>query len=192
MLQKALFDPGFAPLVYSFRESIEAIDMVMRAVKVPNQRKFKFKLLQKQIVSIVENSIAFYLGCLMWAKYLKEVMSENEILNNPFLGINLDEKNITQEDFCAEINLLISYFDRYKRDTKFYLGKEFVFNEKWFKIAQCYKEFLVLNDSFVRTKYGFDLILPKTIDDVVIYDNNKNAELIKSAIANHNLSLLFD
>lgn len=190
MLEKPLFDPGFAPFVLPFYDNIEAIIQVMTSIKNPKQRRFKFQILQPQIIKLVENNISFYLGCLMWAKILKENMPDLEIINNPFANINLEEKNITEEDITAEIDYLINYFDRYQKDTKFYLSKELSLPEKALEIAKTYKDFLLLNKAFVDVKTTNDIILPKNIDKIILNSNEDNKILIESALINKNLSIL--
>ena len=192
MKTEALFDPGFAPLVYSFTDNITAINQVMRSVKNPNQRKFKFQMIQPQILTILENNIAFYLGCLMWARYVKDELPNQKIVGNSFLGIDAESINLTEEIFCSEVNLIIEYFEKYKKDCKFYLGKEFSLNAKWLKIAKIYKEFLLLNKSFVNTELTTDLLLPENLSEVVIFDNSTNKELITKAIEQKKLSILLD
>ena len=190
MLEKPLFDPGFAPFVLPFYENIEAIIQLMTSIKNPKQRKFKFQMLQPQIIKLVENNISFYHGCIMWAKILKENMPDLEIINNPFADINLEDKNITQDDITAEIDYLINYFDRYKKDTKFYLSKELALPEKALEIATTYKDFLLLNKSFVNTKKTNDIILPANIDKVILNSNEDNKILIENSLTNKNLSIL--
>lgn len=190
MDKKALFDPGFAPFVYSFSDNILAINQVLASVKSPQQRKFKFKMLQPQIISLVENNISFYLGCLMWAKYLKDELKDKEIVGNSFLGFDFEAAHITEDKFCEDINLLIAYFDRYVKDTKFYLGKESQLSDKWLEIATIYKEFLLLNKSFVKTALTNDLILPENISQVVADNNELNKNFIDKAINEKNLAIL--
>lgn len=190
MTTNVLFDPGFAPLVYSFSENIKAIETLMSGIKIPNQRKFKFQSLQPQITALVNNSAAFYKGCLMWAKYIKETAPKSEIKNNPFYGINLKEQNITEEDFYYDINLFIEYIKKYPKNCQFYLGKQLNFPENILEIATTYKEFLTLNKSFTDTKYAADIKLPENINDIVQNSNEKNKELIDNAISSRKLELL--
>lgn len=192
MAEEALFDPGFAPYVYSFTENVQAIDTIMRTLKSPNQRKFKYQILKPQIIALAANSAAFYLGCLMWAKHLKEDFENGcvEIVNNPFLGINLEDKNITKEDFCADIDNFISYFEKFEKDCKFYLGKSFQLPEGYRQIAKIYKEFLLINNSFVNTKYTSDINLPENIDLIINNSNQTNCTKIQQAIDEGKLELL--
>lgn len=192
MTKKVLFDPGFAPLVYSFSENITAIETLMRNIKLPNQRRFRFQSFQPQIIALTQNSVAFYLGCLMWAKYIKEVCPQAEIENNPFYGVDLKSQNIQEEEFYKEVDLLISYLNKYPKDCKFYLGKEQKFPENWLEIAEIYKDFLALNQSFIKTKYVNDLKLPQNINKIITGTNEYNKDLIDNAIKNNRIDLLLN
>ena len=72
MLDKPLFDPGFAFFVYPLADSLNALYQEFLVIKNPKTRKFKFQMYHKQIIEMVKNNVAFYIGCLMWAKILKE------------------------------------------------------------------------------------------------------------------------
>lgn len=192
METQALFDPGFAPLVYNFYDNIEAINQVLMSVKAPHQRKFKYQMFTPKIIEIIENNIAFHLGCLMWAKYLKEELPDTEIENNPFFGIDLEKESLSEDMFCADIDYLINYFEKYNKDCKFYLGKDLNLESKWLDIAKTYKEFLLLNKSFVNTKITSDLILPNDIEKIMPETNQSNKELIDKSIKEKNLSILLN
>jgi len=192
MEKTVLFDPGFAPLVYSFTENIKAIDNLMFSIKIPNQRRFRFQSIQPQITGLVKNSAAFYKGCLMWAKYIKETFPQAEIENNPFFDLDLKSQNISEEDFYEDVNLFIAYINKYPEDCRFYLGKDLSFPEQWLEIATAYKEFLILNNSFINTKYATDLKLPENIDTIITGTNEQNKELIDKAITNRRLDLMLE
>ena len=190
MLDKPVFDPGFAFFVYPFADSLDALYQEFLIIKNPKTRKFKFQMYHSQIVSIVKNNVAFYLGCLMWAKILKESMPEQEIENNPFLDIDFQKENISDAEFCAEIDYLINYLQKYTKDCKFYLGKDMKLPEKWQIIAELYKEFLLLNKSFVKTKETNDLVIPNTLDKILKTTNDENKELIEKALNSQDLTIL--
>lgn len=187
MLDKPLFDPGFAFFVYPLAESMDALYLEFSSIKNPKTRKFKFQMYHKQIISMVKNNVAFYLGCLMWAKILKECMPDMTIEENHFL--NIDIKDI-ENDFFAEIDYLVNYFEKYKKDCKFYLGKEMNLPANWLTIAELYKEFLSINKSFVKTEKTNDLILPKTLDKILKTTNDENKKLIAKALEIQDLTIL--
>lgn len=190
MLDEPLFDPGFAFFVYPLADSLNALYQEFLVIKNPKTRKFKFQMYHKQIIEMVKNNVAFYLGCLMWAKILKEDMPDMKIEENHFLNVDLEKENISQEDFCLEIDYLINYFEKYKKDCKFYLGKDMTLPESWKAITETYKNFLLLNKSFVKTEKTNDLVLPKILDDFLKTTNEENKELIKKALETQNLTIL--
>ncbi len=190
MLDKPLFDPGFAFFVYPLADSINALYQEFSSIKNPKTRKFKFQMYHSQIVSLVKNNVAFYLGCIMWAKYLKECMPDLKIENNPFLNVDLDKENISQEEFCAEIDYLINYFEKYNKDCKFYLGKDNRLPNEWHEIAEKYKEFLLLNKSFVKTEITNDLMLPNELNSIIKTTNDENKVIIEKALTKQDLTLM--
>ena len=125
MMKSQPFDPGFAPLVYSFSENIDAFNQVLSNLKSMHQKKFRFQMFEKKIREVVQNNVAFYFGCLMWAKYLKETFAQNEveISGNSFYGVDLEVKGISQQDITSEIDYILSYMDKFEKDYKFYLSK---------------------------------------------------------------------
>ncbi len=192
MNKKVPFDPGFAPMVYSFTDNIKAVENLLFSTKIPNQRRFNFQKLQPQITGLVKNSISFYKGCLMWAKYIKETFPEAEIENNPFFGVDLKSKNITEDELYSEVNLLIAYMNKYPEDCKFYLGKTLSFPSEWVDIAKTYKEFLSLNQSFINTKFALDIKLPQNISEIIINTNEKNKETIDKVIKERKIDILLE
>lgn len=192
MLDKPLFDPGFAFFVYPLEESVSALYQEFASIKNPKTRKFKFQMYHSQLVNLVKNNVAFYLGCIMWAKYLKENMPDLKIENNPFLNFDLEKENIGQEEFCFEIDFLINYFEKYNKDCKFYLGKDNKLPENWFEIAKKYKEFLLLNNSFIKTELTNDLVLPSDLGNIIKTTNEENKNIIANALEKQDLTLLLN
>lgn len=181
---KVLFDPGFAPLVEHFSSNIEICNQILLSLNSLHQKKFKFKILCPQILNLIENNVAFYYGCLLWAFYIvnKNNTSSAEILNNPFSSIS--EKEIENLNYSQEIDFIISYFATFERDSKYYTGKSANIDKSWIEILNTYKEFLELNKGFVKVQSTDDIVLPKSLlnmeFDLSLYDqimdtiNNKN------------------
>ena len=155
---KALFDPGFADLVMPFAANIEACDGVVGALKSLHQKKFKFKLLYPQIHKLIKNNIAFYYGCMLWAYYLTSFPPNTKILNNPFTS--LTDEEIENYEITYDIEYLIQYLSKFENDSKYYLGKQKNIPNDWLAIAELYKEFLTLNNGFIKVKLTSDIILP--------------------------------
>lgn len=163
---KALFDPGFAPLVEHFSGNIDICNQIMSSVHSMHQKKFKYKSLYPQLMILIENNVSFYYGCLLWAFYIVNQYKDSpaEILNNSFYGINLEE--LENYDYNEEIDFLINYLKTIERDSKYYLGKSTNIPSFWLEILNIYKEFLALNKGFVNVKTTGDIHLPERLVDV--------------------------
>ncbi len=181
------FDPGFAPYVTCFSENANAIDEVMASLKTPHQKKFRFQVFSPQIYKLFENIISFYQGCLLWASYISIKFKDNpkEVLNNFSLGKKLDDY-----DFLFEVDFLINYFDKYEKDSKYFLSKSAHLPPDWLKLAKVYKEFLILNENFINTKTTADIKLPAAVK--YDFDLDEVLAAIDKSIADGNLSSLLE
>lgn len=173
-----LFDPGYAQHTTILSISAEYIYAGVNKFKNFGQRKMQFKMLYSQLTRMVDNNIGFCLGSLLWAVYIKS-LGNIEIEGNPCFGSTYDEAETVEE-----VDYSINFFDRLKKDTKYYLGTDYKFDSQDIKILEIYKNFLTLNLGFVNTKTTDEVKLPqeiKTPDEKglkLIYD--KIQEVIKS------------
>ena len=111
------FDPGFAPFIFAFRGTIEYLYMDINRFKNLSQRKMKFKQYHKKFLELFNNNLGFYVGCLMWAAYIK-TQPEQEILNNNCLGQEYDEEaNISDTEF------MIKFLELFPKDMKYFLNE---------------------------------------------------------------------
>ena len=151
------FDPGYCEHTYIFSESLNAFEQFLSSHKKFSRKKSSFLLYRPKIVKLYENSTAFYLGCLLWATFIKLNFqnSPKEILDNAFLG-----KKIPDEDVFYEINAILGYFDKYSKDCLYYTGKSDAFSPEWKQILTIYREFLSVNENFEKVQYTSDLKLP--------------------------------
>ena len=185
---KVLFDPGFAPLVDDFYQSMGIVQQIMSSVPSMHQKKFKYKMLQSDILKLVKNNVAFYLGCMLWAYYLTENFKNDpkELEGNTFSELSEEEKN--EYDFFGEIDFITDYFEQYKKDTKYYLGKEQSLPQEWLSILSTYREFLEINNSFLNVKLTSDIKVPAAIGMRDIGIDIKAA--IDKSIADKNIETL--
>ena len=155
-MQKGLeFDPGFAPYILAFRGTVEYLYMDINRFKNLSQRKMKFRQYYKKFLELFYNNLGFYVGCLMWAAYLK-TQPEQEILNNSCFNQPYDEEaNISDTEF------MIKFLELFPKDMKYFLGENYEINQGDLKILELYKEFLIINKGFVETKYNTDIKLPE-------------------------------
>lgn len=177
------FDPGFAPYILAFRGSIEYFYFDISRFKNLSQKKMKFRQYYKKIFELFYNNLGFYIGCLMWAAYLRS-QPEQEILNNGWYGVEYNE-----EENISDTNFMIKFLESLPKDVKYYLGEEYTVNKYDIKILELYRDFLILNRGFSMTKYNTDIMLPPGL----IIDNVENyKEIIDNAIKEENLSKLAD
>ena len=177
------FDPGFAPYILAFLGSVEVIYGEINRFKNFSQKKMKFMQYHKKIVELFDNNLGFYVGCLMWAAYLK-IQPEQKILSNHCLG-----KEYNEEENVSEIDFMLEFPQLFKKDMKYYLGQDFSFEPSKVTLLETYKEFLILNKGFVDTKNNTDVVLPSSV-------KTENAEgykvLIDKVLETKDLSKLLE
>ena len=163
------FDPGFGPYILAFRDTTEYLYMDINRFKNLSQKKMKFMQYHKKIVEMLNNNLGFYVGCLMWAAYIK-TQPEQEILSNHCFGAEYNEDaNISDTRFIA------GFVELFPKDMKYFLGQNYSFDENVSKLIKTYEEFLIINKGFVESKYNTDIQLPSNI-------KINNAEEFKSQI----------
>ena len=151
------FDPGFVKHMSAFIPNIQYVYNSLSQFKNFNQRKMQFKMYFPKIQSLIKNYMGFYLGCMMWAVYIKQFDNE-EILNNLcFGGEYSDEETLGEVDFIKE------YLEQLKKDAKYYIGQNYSYDENYLKILYAYREFLKVNEGFVKTQKTNDLVIPSVI-----------------------------
>ena len=151
------FDPGFGPYILAFRGTLEYLYADMNRYKNFSQKKLKFMQYHKKIIEMFENNVGFYVGCLMWAAYIK-TQSKQKILSNHCLGQEYNEEaNVSDTQF------MIQFTSLFPKDMKYFLGQNYSFDEKIVEILKVYEEFLVLNKGFVSSEFNTGIELPKSV-----------------------------
>ena len=153
----ALFDPGFMQHIQVFSQNVEYAYYTIERYKNFNQKKNCYKMFFPKINSLLNETIGFYLGCLLWAVYIKNKGSM-PILNNYCYGGDYSH-DVTME----EIHYIENYFERMKKDSKYYTGKEESVNPKLFEILELYKEFLAENEGFTKSQKTDDIKIPSNL-----------------------------
>lgn len=149
------FDPGFSSCVARVSGNIEYIYDAFNSIVSLKQKKFQFAMIYPKIQKIINENVAFYLGCLLWASYLKSFKNV-QIIDNPCLDTSFDD------DSLSEINFLIEFVKSgLNRDAKYYLNKTYSINPLHIDILEKYREFLILNRGFISTKTTDDIQIPK-------------------------------
>ena len=111
----------------------------------------------KKILQIFDNNLGFYVGCLLWASYIKS-QPKQEILSNHCLG-----KDYNEEENVSETRFLMQFVNLFPKDMKYFLGQNYSFDDSKVQLLKTYEEFLVLNKGFTESKYNTDIILPSNI-----------------------------
>ena len=150
------FDPGFVQHMSAFMPNIEYVYSSLSQFKNFSQKKQQFKMYFPKIQNLLKNYIGFYLGCIMWAVYIKQ--EDAPILNNLCYGGEYSE-----EETLSEVNFIKEYLGQLKKDVKYYMGQEFSIDENYEKIITAYSEFLKLNEGFVKTEKTSDIKIPANI-----------------------------
>lgn len=148
------FDPGFAPYIMAFRGTVEYLYMDINRFKNLSQRKMKFRQYYKKFLELFNNNLGFYVGCLMWAAYIK-TQPEQDILNN-----NCLDGEYNEEENVADVDFMIKFLELLPKDMKYFLGMNYEINPVDLKILEMYKEFLTINKGFVNSKKNTDILLP--------------------------------
>lgn len=184
-----LFDPGYSKFALPFSPNIDAGYNMLLSIKSPHQRKFKFQILYPQFLKLLENTVNFYLGCLLWATFISRnfLNDPKEILENNFLG-----RDVNEEDMLFEINYAISYVEKLKKDCQYYLGKNCNIPSDWVNILLVYKDFLIMNNYLVDAQNTSDIKLPQTIKTTSSNDLNLILEKIESVLQLGDLSKLIE
>lgn len=163
------FDPGFAPYVMAFQGTVEYLYADINRFKNFSQRKLKFRQYYKKILEVFNNNAGFYIGCLMWAAYIK-TQPEQALLNNHCLG-----KEFIQSENTTETDFMLKFTELFPKDMKYFLNEHYDFDSSVINLLNIYKEFLNINKGFVDAKNNVDIKLPEQI-------NPSNAESYKEKI----------
>ena len=155
-----LFDPGYSKFIMPFSSNIDAAHNMLFSIKASHQRKFKFQMMYPQLLKLLEQTVSFYLGCLLWATFISQsfVNSPKEILGNSYA-----DKEVDSEEMLFEVNYAINYIDKLKKDCQYYLGKTCNIPADWADVMLVYKDFLELNNFLVNANTTADIKLPEQI-----------------------------
>ena len=151
------FDPGFGPYILEFQGTVEYLYTDINRYKNFSQRKMKFRQYYKKILEVFKNNLGFWVGCLMWAAYIK-TKEEQELLNNYCLGGEYND-----DEGSSGVDFMSKFTELFPKDMKYYLGEKFEFEPVVTKIIDTYKEFLAINKGFIDSKTNADIKLPKNV-----------------------------
>lgn len=167
-----LFDPGYGRHLVSLVFSLEDMYADINKFKNLNQKRFYFKQYYPGMIKLLKQNTEFYLGCLLWAVYLKS-LPEGEISGNHCLG-----KEYHEESSLVELLFLMKFMTTFSKDTKYFMNQNFEYSKEDMAMLEVYKEFAQMNKGFVETKKNTDLQLP----DVLKTPSAEELKTIKSTI----------
>ena len=180
------FDPGFIQHISAFEPNIEYVYNTLSTCRNFNQKKMQFKMFYPKIQSLLKNYLGFYLGCILWAVYIKNLDDEKPILNNLCFGGEYSEN-----DTLEEVDFIKKYIEQLKKDVKYYTGQNFPIDSQSLNILDAYRNFLKENKGFVETKTTKDIKLPEGFKTPSDKDLKEILEGIEKVIENGKLYELF-
>ena len=156
----AQFDPGFVQHISAFVPNIEYAYQSLNRYSNFGMKKQQFKMLLPKIKKLIENYTGFYMGCMLWASYIKN-LDNTRILNNFGFGTDYNE-----EETLAEVNFIIHYLEQLKKDVKYYTGQNYSVDIDTINILNAYGDFLKINQGFTKTEMTSDIVLPDNFKNI--------------------------
>lgn len=180
-----LFDPGFTAHISAIIPNIEYIYGTINRYKNFGQKKNFFKMNYQKIQKLLDDYIAFYLGCMLWADAIKTV-SDKPILNNFCCGAEYNE-----DETLYEIRFTKAYANQFVKDVKYYVGKEVEIADYKFDILNAYEEFLKANEGFTKLEKTDDIKLPTCLKELSATEAKNVIAKIDEVLDNGNLQELY-
>ena len=186
-LKAVKFDPGYAPIVMNALGQVGYTYYIFNAVQNVKLKRINFPHTLRKIEGFLKTNIAFYLGCLLWASYIKQFENAT-IEGNQLLG-----EDCSEEEYTSEINFLIDFVGvQLPKDSKYYLNKNYISDEKYLPILETYKEFLILNKGFCNVSKVSEIVIPSNLKKMTQDELTLANEKIQKAIQEKNIEQLFD
>lgn len=179
------FDPGFTAYISAIVPNIEYIYSNINKYKNFGQKKNFFKMHASKIHELLDNYIAFYLGCMLWADAVKTI-KDTPVLNNFCCGSEYNE-----EETLFEIMFTTEYAKQFVKDMKYYAGKDIIIEDYKFDILDAYKDFLKVNEGFTKLSKTDDIKLPKKLKQLSDDDAKTVIDSIEKILENGNLIELY-
>ena len=179
------FDPGFIQHMSAFEPNIQYVYNSLNSCRNFNQKKMQFKMFYPKIQSLLKNYLGFYLGCILWALYIKS-LGEKQIVGNLCYGGEFSEAETLEE-----VDFIKQYIEQLKKDAKYYLGQNYSVEEKSLQVLDTYREFLKINEGFVKVQTTSDVKLPENLKSVDETNMKEIIDGIEKVIENGKLHELF-
>lgn len=179
------FDPGFIQHISAFTPNIEYVYETLGRYRNFAQKKQQFKMFYPKILSLLENYLGFYLGCILWAMCIKK-FDNKEILNNICYGGEYSE-----DETLSEVDFITNYIEQLKKDVKYYTGQNFSIDTASTNILDAYRVFLKENKGFVKAKTTNDIVIPKSFKALSEKDSQDVLKKIEEVIESGRLKDLY-
>ena len=181
------FDPGYAPIVINSFGQVGYTYYTFSAIPNPKLKKLNFAHTLRKLENFLKINVGFYLGCLMWAVYIKQ-FENAELEGNKLLG-----EECSEEEYTSEINFLIDFVsNQLPRDSKYYQGKNYECDKKYLPILETYKQFLILNKGFVECSKVSQIVIPDNLKKLNTDELTLLNEKIQQSIENKDITELFE
>lgn len=181
------FDPGYAPIVMNAFGQVGYVYYVFRAIQNPKLKKLNFPHTLRKVENFLKTNVAFYLGCLLWACYIKQ-FSDSELEGNKLLG-----EECSEEEYTSEINFLIDVITKdLVRDCKYFQNRSYIPDNRYLPILETYKKFLILNNGFVNCSKVEQIVIPQNLKKLNEEELNLINQKIHKAIEQKQIEQLLD
>lgn len=179
------FDPGFFAHISAIVPNIEYVYGNINKYKNFGQKKNFFKMHYVKIQQLLDDYIAFYLGCMLWADAIKTI-KDKLILSNFCCGSEYNEN-----ETLYEVIFTTEYTKQFVKDMKYYAGKDIKIEDYKFEILDAYKEFLKVNEGFTKLSKTDDIKLPEKLKVLSDADAQKVIDSIEKVVEEGNLTELY-
>lgn len=189
------FDPGFAPMTFSFIEQIKYTQGCYATLKNKVQKKLWLPKVEPQVMKMISLSTAFYLGCTLWGGFIHYRFKENpkKISGNNTMG--LSEEELQELDCAVETKAIIEYIKTFDKDCKYFLKRPMNIPPLIKEILNNYIEFTEINNNFINITNTDEIKLPKALEhfkNLPNEDLDNLCEKIYSTIESEQILYLLD
>ena len=123
----------------------------------------------------------------MWASCIAPI-ENGKLEGNKLLG-----EDAKEEEYTSEIDFLIELVEKgLNRDTKYYLNKQYIADNRYLPILKTYKDFLIINKGFTSCQFTNQIVLPENLKKLDDKQINSLKDKISSAIEAKDITLLLD
>jgi len=170
---KVKFDPGFSKFSSHFPQELPQILDEIAGLPQPHQKKFQFQRIEAQAVSMIKTSVYVYLGCVLWGSYLlyRHKDDPREITGNIIKEFDGDI------DYVKEIDNALASIEKLDRASMYYLRRPTRIEKHLIGYLKIYREFVLLNNSFLKLETTADIIIPENFRHFAEYSPEKLDEL---------------